>query len=387
MRFAYIAPSSLPSRTANSIHVALQCEGLVRAGADVTLYAKRTLADPAQLAAALHVAYGIDVAGMRVMTYFSRHTRADNLRIALLALRDLRDLRKTVPPDAILSRNLYASFALAVMGRSKLLFETHQLETGMRKAMQRAIMSRPWVTTVAISNRLVECLTEHHGVAPRRTLVLHDAAPDGIVPVPAHERRAALCEVVAPAHGSWDAVCGYFGHLYAGRGIEILEAMARARPGCLFLVYGGNETELAARRAANQLANLHYMGHVSHPVARRVMVLLDVLLMPYQQSVSIGVAGHDTARWMSPMKMFEYLASGVPVISSDLPVLREVLRDSVNCLAVPPADADAWAVALDRLVSDKPLALTLGANAHREYVEGRTWTRRAERLLAAARSL
>lgn len=380
MRVAYISPSTLPSRTANSIHVALQCEGLTRAGARVTLYAKRTVPDEKQLVGALSDAYGIDASGMRLVTYFSGFSHADSLRISILAL---CDMMRGASPEVILSRNLYASFALAVLGRRRLFFETHQLEVGFRKAMQRAIMTRPWVTTVAISNRLVECLAEHHRVKPCRSIVLHDAAPDGIVPVPSSLRRARL-SLAAPAVGPWDLVCGYFGHLYSGRGIEIIEAMADARPGSLFLVYGGNDADVNERRIHNRRSNLHYMGHVSHPAARRIMVLFDVLLMPYQETVSISIKGHDTARWMSPMKMFEYLASGVPVISSDLPVLREVLRDGENCLLVPPDQPQAWLGALDRLASMPDLRETLSQTAHAQYLSSGNWTRRAELLLSAA---
>ena len=122
-------------------------------------------------------------------------------------------------------------------------------------------------------------------------------------------------------------------------------------------------------------------------MARQLMCLVDVLLMPYQQSVSIGVAGHDTARWMSPIKMFEYLGTGVPIISSDLPVLREVLRNGDNSLLAPPADVGAWTEALAKLDDDPVLAARIGATAHMEYQRQHTWTRRAEQILAAARQL
>lgn len=62
-------------------------------------------------------------------------------------------------------------------------------------------------------------------------------------------------------------VCGYFGHLYPGRGIEIVEQLSRARPDCLFLVYGGTERDLDERRLGNRLGNLIFMGHVPHPRA------------------------------------------------------------------------------------------------------------------------
>ncbi len=384
MRFHYISPSTLPSRAANSVHVVWQCDGLCRSGAEVTLYAKRATPDARQLVAELRSVYGVDHPALRLDTVYSTSRRGDNLRIAHHAVRKISRAGRS---DAILSRNLYAAFMLAVVRKIPLLFETHQLETGFRKGMQRTIMRCPWVTTIVISSHLAGYLTQHHGVAPHRTLVLHDAAPEGITPVPATERRAQLCALVPKAQGSWKQVCGYFGHLYPGRGIEIVEAMAAARPDCLFLVYGGTEANLAARRAANRRANLAFMGHVPHPVARDLMSMVDVLLMPYQESVSIGVVGHDTARWMSPMKMFEYLGAGVPIISSDLPVLREVLSDGHNSLLVPPEDIDAWITTLARLGDAPDLAARIGATAHVQYEQQHTWTRRAEQIIAAVRQL
>jgi hypothetical protein len=384
MNIHYISPSTLPSRTANSVHVMMQCDGLRRAGAAVTLYARRAMPDAGDLPHALRQAYGINPALMELRTCHADSERGSTLRIALMALRALWAQRRNA---VVLSRNLYASYAWAVLAGRPMLFETHQLELGPRRSMQRRIMTRPGVTTVVISQRLVECLQEHHGVAPRRPLVLHDAAPDGIVPCEPGHRRAALAAMGVEDADGWASVCGYFGQLYAGRGIEIIEGMARARPRVLFLVYGGNDTDIQARRRASPPPNLRFMGHVPHPVARAAMVAVDVLLMPYQRVVSIGVAAHDTARWMSPMKMFEYMAAGVPLISSDLPVLREVLRDGTNSLLAPPDDVSAWVAALDRLAADPALASSIGACAHAEYRRHHTWTRRGEALLAAAQAL
>ncbi|MFN4310039.1 MAG: glycosyltransferase family 4 protein [Ferrovibrio sp.] len=342
------------------------------------------MADPADLPEALQAAYGIPASLLDLDTVYNPSGRGDSLRIAYHAT---RKIRHSESGGAILSRNLYAAFTLAVMYRMPLLFETHQLETGLRKFMQRQIVRCPWVATIVISTHLAELLPKHLSATPKRTIVLHDAAPQGIKPVPVTKKRERLRALAPIAEGSWTQICGYFGHLYTGRGIDIVEAMAAARPDTLFLVYGGTDADVAARRSSRRLANLSFMGHVPHPMARELMCLMDVLLMPYQQTVSIGVAGHDTARWMSPMKMFEYLGAGVPIISSDLPVLREVLRDDENCLLAGPADTTAWIDALDRLRDSPDLAARIGTAAHAEYEQRHTWTRRAEQILAAAKLL
>jgi glycosyltransferase involved in cell wall biosynthesis len=220
-------------------------------------------------------------------------------------------------------------------------------------------------------------------------LVLHDAAPEGILRLPPGRRRHVLEELLKIPSDNlahWNAVCGYFGQLYAGRGIEVIEAMAAARPDCLFLVFGGSDTDVVSRRV-NAPSNLRYMGHVPHPVSQKAQSAVDVLLMPYQRSVSIGIPGHDTARWMSPMKMFEYLAAGVPIISSDLPVLKEVLIHRRNALLVNAENVDQWVAALDLIISNPEYANSIGEFANRQYQREHTWLRRAEALLAAGHRL
>jgi glycosyltransferase involved in cell wall biosynthesis len=73
------------------------------------------------------------------------------------------------------------------------------------------------------------------------------------------------------------------------------------------------------------------------------------------------------------MKMFEYLSIGVPIVSSDLPVLREVLVDGKNCLLVKAGDIGEWSAALQRIIEDVPLAEKLESNAYYEYNNRYTW--------------
>ncbi len=84
---------------------------------------------------------------------------------------------------------------------------------------------------------------------------------------------------------------------------------------------------------------------------------------------------------MSPLKMFEYMAAGKPIISSDLPVLREVLEDGRNAILVPADDLAAWESAIHRLSGDPDLGLRLGEAARRDLHERYTWDARAGRVL------
>ena len=111
------------------------------------------------------------------------------------------------------------------------------------------------------------------------------------------------------------------------------------------------------------------------------MSMMDILLMPYQSSVSIGIKGIDTSKWMSPIKMFEYMSFGVPIISSDLNVLREVLINRDNAILVKADDIGAWSKALKDIVDDPSFSKKLGNNAYDLCKSKYTWRIRANSMI------
>jgi glycosyltransferase involved in cell wall biosynthesis len=102
----------------------------------------------------------------------------------------------------------------------------------------------------------------------------------------------------------------------------------------------------------------------------------DVLLMPYERQISVS-SGGDTARFASPMKVFEYLAVGRAIISSDLPVLREVL-DEDNAVLAPPEDLESWDRSLTTLLKHPDRREALAAQARRDVTQY-AWVERVKR--------
>jgi len=378
----YISPSTLPSRTANAVHVVQQCEGFSQNGARVELLARRGSGSPAAARAQVLETYNVAFTNVRLSTVALPVRGAIG---ALAAIGLMRAIASRAARPTILSRNLYASYGLALAGIPH-FYETHQLGLGRLRRLEHFILTRPFVRTILISAMLKTILEQHHQLRLKDALILHDAAPSGIVRLSQDKRQLARAELLQQA-GLPPApfVAGYFGHLYAGRGLEVIEAMAAAHGDVPFLVFGGNEADLASHRARAHPQNLHYVGYVPHRRAQKAMLACDALLMPYQRSVSIGVEGQDTARWMSPMKMFEYMASGNAILSSDLPVLSEVLRHGQNALLVAPDDTGAWIEALGRVRADVGLRDAIGLQAHNDYRQHHTWERRAAAILEASR--
>jgi len=105
----------------------------------------------------------------------------------------------------------------------------------------------------------------------------------------------------------------------------------------------------------------------------------DVALAPYSQL--------DHAFYFSPLKLFEYMASGVPVVAAEIGQIAQVVKDGKTGLLYPPDDVDALVSACNRLLDDRNLGQRLGQASALEIRERYTWTNNAKRVVELARSL
>lgn len=282
--------------------------------------------------------------------------------------------RRTV--DLIHSRNLRACLLPALRGVPTVL-EVHTLTSLQgrqdRWALRRLLASRGLRGIVAISQALADDLVSVLDVPRERILVAHDAVRLTDDPGP---------DEGPLADGGFHV--GYTGSLFGGRGIELLLEASRRLPGTTLHLVGGPADvadalrDRLAREAPDADVVVH--GPVTPAAARTFQRRVDVLVAPFARRV-LTDSGVDSSRWMSPMKVFEYMASGRPIVISDLPVLREVLRPDVDALMVPPEDSDALVAALTRLRDDPALGARLAASALGRVRDEFTWELRARRIL------
>ena len=384
MKVYYISPSTIPSRSANSIHVVNMCEGLNQLGYEVVLFAHSNSCNSLNCQKQLKNIYGVDNRKINLKVFHSKKNRGIEFIIALRALIYFTlDFIKNTEPQYIISRNLYAATFLGLLFRRNVIYETHSPEYGFRKKLQKWLLTSNKIKMVVISEALKKIIQNFHHISSENIYVFHDAARSGQLRLDLLQRTELKRQLLSNKFDldDYEKVIGYFGHLYSGRGIEIIEELAKQNSWCAFIVYGGNEADIREYKIRNTNKNLFFMGYIHPKKARKAMAMMDVLLMPYQKSVSIGIKGVDTSKWMSPMKLFEYLSVGVPIISSNISVLKEVLVDSENCLLVEPDDVNAWSDALQRIISNTELEESLGFNAYNLYKDKYSWRHRAKGML------
>ena len=363
----YVSPSVIPSRSANSIHVLHQCNALSEQCAEVKVFCASF--QGVEDENCINKFYGIqqnsNVQIIRIKLLFRF---AIQLQIAILALYYM--LFKQTHRHILISRNFYFSVIVTILGFDH-LYETHGPEVNwLKRVLQNFVMKRNKV--ICISNQLSKILSKQCKNAIN-DLVLHDAA--------------SPCEIVDVSRfliGQRKLNVGYFGHLYPGRGVEIIIGLAELFPDIDFYVVGGTDEKVNELRRNVNLSNFHILGFLRNNEARSLMKLMDVLLMPYQRSVGIGQSNVDTAKWMSPLKMFEYMSSQTAIISSDLPVLQEVLTHAENAILVEPANLIQWQSALVDLRDNESLRKKLGQDAYSLFSSRYTWSNRAKKIIEFA---
>lgn len=173
----------------------------------------------------------------------------------------------------------------------------------------------------------------------------------------------------------------YAGQLLPWKGVEtLIAAMGAVPPGAVLEVVGGDPAgsrvaELAALATAQGVGErVRFRGLVPHGEVAALYRRADCLVLPNRRTVIGGF-------FSSPIKLFEYMASGAPIVASDLPAIREVLRDRENALLVAPESPAALAGGIATVLGDRLLGAALAARA-REDVAAYTWDRRTDRLVA-----
>jgi glycosyltransferase involved in cell wall biosynthesis len=145
------------------------------------------------------------------------------------------------------------------------------------------------------------------------------------------------------------------------------------------LVGDGAPGRLDAYRArATALPNVHLPGPVAPVAVGPLLQAADAVLVPHGRA--------SERRYTSPLKIFEAMAAGRPIVASDLAATREVLEDGASAMLVEPDVPQAFAAALRRVLEAPDLAGRLATTA-RQRVVRHTWQQRARRIVAAAMEL
>ena len=385
MRIRYFADIRFPLERANGVQTMETCQALAMRGHRVELVVRPDTQTPARDPFAY---YGVARTGALVLETVPGMVSPSARRIVYLA-HAMRLGLGADDVDVVYTRDLALAALLARCPsgmRPPLVYESHGYAPAVsqdmptllaggaapsdRKARRLDARERlVWQRAdgyVTITEGLCEELTARFG--PRERILV---APDGA--------RVPAVQPPLPEIGQRRAVVGYAGHLYPWKGVDVLLRALEGLPDVEGLIIGGlaGEPDLDRVRAiAGRLApgRVTFAGQVDPPRVAACLAAADVLVVPNTPS-------RISATYTSPLKLFEYMASGRPSVASDLPSLREELVDGETAVLAAAGNADAVREAVRRVLDDRALAGRLATRAF-EAVRQYSWDRRAERLEA-----
>lgn len=144
-------------------------------------------------------------------------------------------------------------------------------------------------------------------------------------------------------------------------------------------IIGGEADEIAELRKRYPEPQIVFMGKQDAPGVAAMLRAADVLVLPNKSGYSVA------ERYTSPLKLFEYMASGTPIVASDLPSARELLAED-ECFFFAPNDPASLAATIERALADPKEAEARAARASAR-VESLTWEARAAGLVRFMQSL
>ncbi|HOG28171.1 MAG TPA: glycosyltransferase family 4 protein [Vicinamibacterales bacterium] len=387
MLIRYFADIRFPLERANGVQTMETCHALARRGHLVHLVVRRDSADPPRDPFAY---YGLPSHPLLSVERL-RVPAGEAPRRAMFIAKSLRRVTGIPRADAILTRDLAFAALLVRLPRpwrSPVVYESHGYAPAVAEDLPAMVSGAAPLSTakrrrLEARERLVWAAADGYvtiTAALARELEDRFGARTRLAVIPDGARLAPIDGTGLRARADGEApVVAYAGHLYPWKGADVLvEAVARL-PEVRAVVVGGMPGEPDLPRVcalADRIApgRVRFTGLVEPPRVPALLRDADVLVVP-------NTPGRASASYTSPLKLFEYMASGRPIVASDLPALGEVLRRDENAVLVEAGNAEALAAALARVLGDAPLAARLAAQA-REDASGWTWDARARRLEA-----
>lgn len=376
LKLLYLHNADISSRMANLVQVVSMCSAFASLGIETILVLRSSGTEQQEAKRLLTARFGChpDVRLLLIQDKLppkiSRH----------LSHFSIRKILKREQPDFCFVRDPQY-FRTTVKRRVPTVLELHntRLHLGIQwlnRCYTRMVLkgvARESCTAVVMISDALRTFWLSRGIPASKAEVLHDGfTPEMFnVRLPAVDTRRALN--LPPDR----KIVVYTGNLQANRGIDYILGLAERYPEILFVLAGGSPDRIAHYTTQCQLKgiqNIQLVGHQPHTEIPKWLYAADVLLAMWSKDV-------PTINYCSPLKVFEYMATGIPAIYPAYPTISEVISDGVNGFLSEPDSIDAFSQTLTRVLNltDSEKA-EFGQQAREKAMMNYTWDQRASKI-------
>ena len=328
MNIAYIAETSLTNKSAYTHHVIKMCDAFSQECKHVTLfipsYHKKIKFSNLKknfLLSSKKKFLIRSVLNFKPKNFISRSFFAFKISKYL----------KSCDYDIILTRSFISSIFLSIFNINHYL----EIHSELKSITKFLMINLNFINSKYIIKKILisKALNKIYKIKKNELLILHDA-----VDVKNFKKKIIEKKITRAA---------YVGSFYKGRGIEIIKELSKQFKNVKFYLYG-------QKNFLNvNSSNLKFFNYVEYKKVPKILSKAQLLLMPYAENVSVRAKNINTANYCSPLKMFDYLASGKIIMSSKLEGICEILKHKKNAIIVKKYKKEEWIKEFQKLINNK----------------------------------
>jgi glycosyltransferase involved in cell wall biosynthesis len=174
--------------------------------------------------------------------------------------------------------------------------------------------------------------------------------------------------------------CVYVGSFHPGKGVEFIYEIAKKLKNVNFHLYGDKKFLSLDH---NILPNIKIFDYIEYKYVPQTLSKYNIALMPYSNLVSGRLRNINLVKTMSPLKMFDYLASSIIILASDLKVYYHILKHKYNSILIDNSNTEEWINWINKIFSEKKKFNYIKTNAHKTALKY-TWAKRSDKIIKFA---
>ena len=347
----YVSELNLPSKSAYSIHVMKMCEAFSKLGFNINLFVINHKDNKKNFKF-----YNIKNK-FKIYSIFNKFVELNFIYRILFSIKIL--LFNISKKSIFISRSII--FALiASLFKRKVILELHHEITGFSKFLYFFLKNLGLISNLNYIF-LNKKLNNIYKIDDKKNIVLDDA-----VNIDDFKIKKSI---------KYKNTCVYIGSFFEGKGAEQIFRLAKLNKNIKFHLYGDKKF----LQIHQKLENIKVFDFISYNKIPKVLSNYEIALMPYQKKIK-GRSSIRLEKYMSPLKMFDYLAAKMIIIASDLKVYKHILQNDYNCVLIKINDDTLWSKNIQKLFKYSKKKNKLTKNA---YITAKkyTWDKRCQRII------
>mgnify|MGYP002012710024 CR=1 FL=1 len=353
-KLSYIAEFTLPSRSAYSIQVMKMCEAFSKKGFKVDLHVLDKKINKSVFSAYnCSNNFKIRSYGIKKNNFIGR---------LLYALKNLYNFNANKDERIFYCRSIITGLLLCFLTQNIVIELHHNLKGFTLILFNFCKKLKPFtkIKFVFITKNLQKFFDLNN-----KSIVLDDAVD--IEKFVNHKSRK-----------KFKNTCVYTGSFSKGKGLETIIKIAKVLPNITFHIYGDFTNSYVSKNYLDKIKNITYKGYVENREMPNILSRYYAYLMPYSKKVFVRSKNIEVGKYMSPLKLFEYLASEGVLFASEMQVYKHILNGR-NSIIIKKNLLSSWKKKILSFFKKKSKFEYLSINAYKTAKEN-TWKKRVEKI-------